>query len=173
MAPDARFCGHCGAILRATPMRRQAAHLAERVVFVERPAFVFVAIAYVVCALAALAATAALAFMGASFGAALFVSFLLMVPALLKHLRRNTTTYVLTESALEIAEGLLVRRRRTIPLRSIKQVTISQTVPELVFGLGTIEIENMGDGPAATSLRRVRRPREKEEMIKQEMMRWR
>ncbi|MBT1563999.1 PH domain-containing protein, partial [Klebsiella pneumoniae] len=84
--------------------------------------------------------------MGASFGAALFVSFLLMVPALLKHLRRNTTTYVLTESALEIAEGLLVRRRRTIPLRSIKQVTISQTMPELVFGLGTIEIENMGDG---------------------------
>lgn len=154
-------------------MRRQAVHLTERVVFVERPAFVFVAIAYFVCALAALVATAALAFMGASFGAALFVSSLLMVPALLKHLRRNRTTYVLTDSALEIAEGLIVRRRRTIPLRSIKQVTISQTVPELLFGLGTIEIENIGDGPAATSLRRVRRPREKEEMIKQEMLRWR
>jgi len=171
MAAEARYCGHCGAILPAVPTRRPTTHPAERLIFVERPAFVFVAAAYGVCALLALAATAALAFMGVSFGVTLFVSLLLIFPALLKHLRRNTTTYVLTDSALVLTEGLIVRRRRTIPLRSIKQVTVSQTVLEVFFDLGTIEIETMGDGLAATSLRRVRRPREKEEMINHEMRR--
>ncbi|MBX5479665.1 MAG: PH domain-containing protein [Pyrinomonas methylaliphatogenes] len=174
---EARFCGHCGAAIGANPPVRSAsrklAASESKIIFITHPAALPIGIGYIFSGLLALAITAAFAYIGLPFKAALLTSVLVMLPVVLRHLRRNMTIYKLTDSAIEVNEGLFIRRRRVIPLRSISQVTISQSIGEWLLGIGDVIVENAEDRSRAIALRKISRPRDLAEMILREQRHWR
>jgi putative membrane protein len=63
--------------------------------------------------------------------------------------------YELTEDTLDIASGVVSRRRREIPIRRIQNVDISRNVAQRLFGLARIDLETAGGSSTEASLRYV------------------
>ena len=57
-------------------------------------------------------------------------------------------TYTLTESHLELDEGILRRRHRVVPYSRVQQIDLRQNVLSQVFGLAALHIETAGEGGA-------------------------
>jgi len=96
---------------------------------------------------------------------------LLLIPAY-KHLRRNTVKYTLTDSKIEIDQGLIARKTRNIPLRNIQDVTVSTTIPQRIFGFGDLIIENANEVGGQTHLDNIPQPRRHAELLLRELRRW-
>ncbi|HEY1403838.1 MAG TPA: zinc-ribbon domain-containing protein, partial [Pyrinomonadaceae bacterium] len=95
----------------------------ERVIFSVRPTFLFIGIGYALAAAAAIGLSILLAMFAGQYVSATTAVFLtlplLLIPAF-KHLKRNTIKYTLTDSKIEIDQGLIARKTRNIPLRNIQ-----------------------------------------------------
>ena len=146
----------------------------ERVIFAVRPTFLFIGLGYVLAALGAV---------GLIFLLATFTSFpalysllvalpLLLIPAL-RHLKRNSVRYTLTDSKIEIDQGFVSRRTRNIPLRNIQDVTVSATIPQRLLGFGDIIIDNASEIGGSTQMRNVPDPRRHADLLLRELRRWR
>jgi uncharacterized membrane protein YdbT with pleckstrin-like domain len=148
---------------------------AERVIFTVRPTFLFIGIGYILAAAAAVGLSILLAmFAGQYISAPIAVLItlpLLLIPAF-KHLRRNTIKYTLTDSKIEIDQGLLARKTRNIPLRNIQDVTVSTTIPQRIFGFGDLVIENANEVGGQTLLDNIPQPRRHAELLLRELRRW-
>jgi membrane protein YdbS with pleckstrin-like domain len=148
---------------------------AERVIFSVRPTFLFIGIGYVLAAVAAVGLSILLAmFAGQYISASIAVLVtlpLLLIPAF-KHLKRNTVKYTLTDSKIEIDQGLIARRTRNIPLRNIQDVTVSTTIPQRIFGFGDLVIENANEVGGQTLLDNIPQPRRHAELLLRELRRW-
>ena len=147
----------------------------ERVIFSVRPTFLFIGIGYVTAAAAAAGLSILLAmFAGQYISAPIAVLVtlpLLLIPAF-KHLRRNTIKYTLTDSKIEIDQGLIARKTRNIPLRNIQDVTVSTTIPQRIFGFGDLVIENANEVGGQTLLDNIPNPRRHAELLLRELRRW-
>jgi len=163
---------------RPAPTPQPAAHeadAAERIIFSVRPTFLFIGIGYVLAAVAAVGLSILLAmfaeqYISASIAVLLTLP-LLLIPAL-KHLKRNTVKYTLTDSKIEIDQGLIARRTRNIPLRNIQDVTVSTTIPQRLFGFGDLIIENANEIGGQTLLDNIPQPRHHAELLLRELRRW-
>jgi membrane protein YdbS with pleckstrin-like domain len=148
---------------------------AERVIFSIRPTFLFIGIGYILAAAAAVGLSILLAmFAGQYISAPIAVLItlpLLLIPAI-KHLRRNTIKYTLTDSKIEIDQGFLARKTRNIPLRNIQDVTVSTTIPQRIFGFGDLVIENASEIGGQTLLDNIPDPRRHAELLLRELRRW-
>ncbi|HJR08703.1 MAG TPA: PH domain-containing protein [Pyrinomonadaceae bacterium] len=157
------------------PRRGDDAEDAERVIFSVRPTFLFIGIGYALAAAAAVGLSILLA-MYASKWITAPVAVLLTLPLLLipafKHLRRNTVKYTLTDSKIEIDQGLIARKTRNIPLRNIQDVTVSTTIMQRIFGFGDLVIENASEIGGQTLLDNIPQPRRHAEMLLRELRRW-
>ena len=167
---------HLNARDAQTPRRpQQGADEAERVIFTVRPTFLFIGIGYVLAALAAVALSILLGmFAGQYISAPLAVVLtlpLLLIPAY-KHLRRNAVKYTLTDSKIELDQGLLARKTRNIPLRNIQDVTVSATVPQRILGFGDLVIDNASELGGTTLMRNIPKPRHHAELLLRELRRW-
>lgn len=147
----------------------------ERVIFSVRPTFLFIGIGYVLAAVAAVGLSILLAMFAGQYISA-FVAVLITLPLLLipaaKHLRRNTVKYTLTDSKIEIDQGLIARKTRNIPLRNIQDVTVSTTIPQRIFGFGDLVIENANEIGGQTLLDNIPNPRRHAELLLRELRRW-
>lgn len=147
----------------------------ERIIFSVRPTFLFIGIGYVLAAAAAVGLSILLAmFAGQYISASIAVLVtlpLLLIPAF-KHLRRNTIKYTLTDSKIEIDQGLIARKTRNIPLRNIQDVTVSTTIPQRIFGFGDLIIENANEVGGQTLLDNIPQPRRHAELLLRELRRW-
>jgi membrane protein YdbS with pleckstrin-like domain len=147
----------------------------ERVIFSVRPTFLFIGIGYALAAAAAVGLSILLA-MYASKWITAPVAVLLTLPLLLipafKHLKRNTVKYTLTDSKIEIDQGLIARKTRNIPLRNIQDVTVSTTIMQRIFGFGDLVIENANEIGGQTLLDNIPQPRRHAEMLLRELRRW-
>jgi membrane protein YdbS with pleckstrin-like domain len=148
---------------------------AERVIFSIRPTFLFIGIGYILAAVAAVGLSILLAmFAGQYISAPIAVLVtlpLLLIPAV-KHLRRNTIKYTLTDSKIEIDQGFIARKTRNIPLRNIQDVTVSTTIPQRIFGFGDLVIENANEVGGQTLLDNIPNPRRHAELLLRELRRW-
>jgi membrane protein YdbS with pleckstrin-like domain len=157
------------------PQEAREADEVERVIFTVRPTFLFIGIGYVLAAAVAVGLSILLAmFAGQYISASIAVLLtlpLLLIPAL-KHLKRNTIRYTLTDSKIEIDQGLIARRTRNIPLRNIQDVTVSTTIPQRLFGFGDLVIENANEVGGQTLLDNIPQPRRHAELLLRELRRW-
>ncbi|HEV2862505.1 MAG TPA: PH domain-containing protein [Pyrinomonadaceae bacterium] len=145
----------------------------EKVVFRIRPTLLFVKVGYAAAALAAVLLFGLLTYVGApAFVAIPLALALLLVPAY-RHLMRNTVTYTLTDSKIEIEQGLLSRTTRNIPLKNIQDVTVTSTLAQRVMRFGDVVVDNASDAAGATTLDNIPDPRRHADLILRELRRWR
>ncbi|HLL72307.1 MAG TPA: PH domain-containing protein [Pyrinomonadaceae bacterium] len=165
---------------RETPAARprrdaDGADDADRIIFSVRPTFLFIGIGYALAAAAAVGLSILLAMFASNWITAPVAVFLtlplLLIPAF-KHLRRNTVKYTLTDSKIEIDQGLIARKTRNIPLRNIQDVTVSTTILQRIFGFGDLVIENANEVGGQTLLDNIPQPRRHAEMLLRELRRW-
>jgi uncharacterized membrane protein YdbT with pleckstrin-like domain len=181
-----RFCGDCGTVAHDPEMTRLAAGAAaaqgtltrneeggdiERQIFTARPTLLFVKAGYVAAVLGAVLLTILLAYFGVSALIAVPVSLpLLLIPAFY-HLKRNTVRYTLTDSKIEIDQGLIARTTRNIPLRTIQDVTVSATIPQRMLGYGNLIIDNASEQGGNVVLRNISDPRHHADLLLRELRR--
>jgi membrane protein YdbS with pleckstrin-like domain len=181
----ARFCAGCGAAAidpeitrtagaqpsRGLTARDDASSDIERQIFTARPTLLFIKAGYAAAALSAILLTILLAYFGVSALIAIPVSLpLLLIPAYY-HLRRNTIRYTLTDSKIEIDQGLIARTTRNIPLKTIQDVTVSATIPQRMLGYGNLIIDNASEQGGNVVLRNISDPRHHADLLLRELRR--
>ena len=132
----------------------------------------FIKIGYVAAALGAVLLTILLAMLPfvAWYVALPIALALLLIPAYY-HIKRNTVLYTLTDSKIEIDQGLVARTTRNIPLRNIRDVTVSTTIPQRLLGFGNLVIENASEVGGVTVLKNINDPRKHADMLLRELRR--
>jgi membrane protein YdbS with pleckstrin-like domain len=155
------------------PSRVAVADDAERTIFSVRPTMLFIGLGYALAALCAIGLTILLAKFNllSAFYSVLVSLPLLLIPAS-RHLRRNTIKYTLTDSKIEIDQGLIARRTRNIPLRNIQDVTVSATIPQRLLGFGDLIIDNASEFGGTTVMRNIPSPRRHADELLRELRRW-
>lgn len=196
IAPGARFCSGCGSIAVDPETTRMAAvnvaaptnsvrdtlpsqtrnaesNGVERAVFTISPTRLFVKTGYAAAAMCSIMLIVLLALVNAPpLASVLFGLALLLVPAFY-HFRLNTIRYTLTDSKIEISEGLFAKTTRNIPLRNIQDVTVSASIAQRLLGVGNILIDNASEAGGKTILRNIRNPRRHADLLLRELRRWR
>lgn len=187
----ARFCAGCGTpavdpeVTRlatrgpqaVSPPRRDESTDLERTIFTARPTMLFVKLGYVAAALGGILLVALLAIIGG--WANILVPWYIYIPLALLlflipayyHLKRNTVLYTMTDSKIEIDQGLIARTTRNIPLRNIQDVTVSTTIPQRLLGIGNLVIENASEVGGVTVLKNIDDPRKHADMLLRELRR--
>jgi uncharacterized membrane protein YdbT with pleckstrin-like domain len=184
IAPGARFCTGCGAAAQDPEETRIARNRAadddeqrglEEVVFHIRPTMMFVVIGYVLAALGGLVLVAGLGVLSSMVNTwvPLFVSIpvglsLLLIPAYY-HFRRNMIHYTLTDSKIQFDEGFIWRTTRSIPLRTIQDVTVSTGIFQRILGFGSVVIDNASEANSNIVLHNISNPHHYADLLLHEM----
>jgi membrane protein YdbS with pleckstrin-like domain len=186
--PDASFCAKCGTpaadpeVTRFAAARTQTPQSVavgsaestdlERTIFTARPTMLFIKIGYVAAALGAVLLTILLAMLPfiAWYVALPIALALLLIPASY-HIKRNTVLYTLTDSKIEIDQGLIARTTRNIPLRNIQDVTVTTSIPQRLLGFGNLVIENASEVGGVTVIKNINDPRKYADLLLREMRR--
>lgn len=186
--PNARFCPDCGstssdpeatriASRTGQPIARSQGNESgdiERTIFTARPTMLFIKIGYVVAALSAILLTVLLAMLLPSISFYIWLPIalaLLLIPAYY-HVKRNMVLYTLTDSKIEIDQGLIARTTRNIPLHKVQDVTVSMSIPQRVLGFGNLVIENASEVGGVTVLRNIDDPRKHADILLRELRRF-
>lgn len=184
----ARFCPDCGAAspdpeaTRLAPRHQQAvarppigeSEDIERIIFTVRPTMLFIKIGYVIAALSAILLTVLLAMLLPSVSFYIWLPIalaLLLIPAYY-HIKRNMVLYTLTDSKIEIDEGLIARTTRNIPLHKVQDVTVSMTILQRMLGFGNVVIENANEVGGVTVLKNIDDPRGRADILLRELRRY-
>lgn len=180
----AKFCRKCGAALEAEEETRVAVRGTsaaaiiggeaepEAEIFSISPTMMFVKAGYVLAALGALLLVAAFsAFTSLSAWLAVLIGlFLFLIPAFY-HGRQKLVRYTLTDSKLEIDEGLISRSTRSVPIRRIQDVTVSSTVLQRLLGFGDLMIDNASDEDGKVILKNINTPKQYADVLLRQMRR--
>lgn len=185
IAPGTRFCAGCGAaavdpeatriarLQSGVPVRDASSGEIERTIFTARPTLLFVKLGYAAAALGAILLTMLLAYLGVPAWISILVALpLLLIPAYY-HLKRNTIRYTLTDTEIEIDQGLVARTTRNIPLRTIQDVTVKSTIPQRLLGYGNVIVDNASEQGGEIVLRNIQDPRHHADLLLRELRRWR
>jgi uncharacterized membrane protein YdbT with pleckstrin-like domain len=148
----------------------------EEKIFSIRPTLIFVKVGYALAVVAGLLLAAVLAMLGAflsypllsSGGVVLLGLSLLIIPAYY-HLQQKMVRYTLTDSKVEIDEGLLNKTTRNVPLRIIQDVTVSANFTQRLLGFGNVEIENANESDEKVILRNINSPKEYAQILLKQM----
>ena len=150
----------------------------ERVIFRVRPTLLFVKLGYALAALGGIALIALLTFLGGwGWNVPLYISIplalaLLLIPAFY-HVKRNMLRYTLTDSKIEIDEGLIAQTTRSIPLRNIQDVTVKTSIMQRLLKFGSLVVDNASEEGGVTILRDIPEPRRHADLLLRELRRWR
>ncbi|NNE68312.1 MAG: PH domain-containing protein [Pyrinomonadaceae bacterium] len=169
---EAQFCKKCGAVLEhdgeqetKVAVRNDEPEGEELEIFSIRPTLMFVKLGYGLAVVAAFLLAAVLATVGplislaVSSGIVVLLGIsLLLIPAFY-HIRQKTVRYTLTDSKVEIDEGLISKTTRNVPLRIIQDVTVSANFFQRILGFGDIEIENANENDDRIVLKNIDLPK--------------
>lgn len=181
---EAVYCQKCGTLLEAEEETRVSSLVqnvpdedVEERIFSIRPTLMFVKIGYGVAVLGAFLLVILLTLLGNLIG--ISVPFWLSIPAGMAlllipayfHLRQKMLRYTLTDSKVEIDEGLISKTTRNVPLRIIQDVTVSATASQRLLGFGNVEIENANESDAKIILKNINSPKKYAEILLRQMRR--
>ena len=174
---EAIYCQKCGALLEAEEETRIVRSIkpekieavvsedSERQIFSISPTLMFVKIGYGLAILGALLLVALLNMLSQLTGVNIpaWISVLaglslLLIPAFY-HLKQKLVRFTLTDSKIEIDQGLISRTTRNVPLRTIQDVTVSATAPQRMLGFGNLVIETAGDTDGKIILKNINTPK--------------
>lgn len=178
-ADDAVYCQKCGTRFESAEeetrvARRDAIEIdtgaEEPRIFSITPTLKFIKVGYAATAVAALLLTALFAvFTSVSILIVIPVALaLFLVPAYL-HFRKRMIRYTLTDSKIEIDEGFIFQNARSIPLRSIQDVSVSSTVTQRMLGFGNLEIDNASEDGGKIILRDIDSPKKYADLLLRQM----
>lgn len=190
IAPGQRYCAGCGAAavdpeatrlqqrpqFNAQPLTRQGLDEPgemERTIFTTRPTLLFIKLGYGLAVVGAILLVILLALTPVPWWVSVPLGLaLLLIPAFY-HVRRNTVRYTLTDSKIEIDQGLISRTTRNIPLRNIQDVTVSASIPQRILGFGNLIIDNASETGGNTVLRNINDPGHHADLLLRQLRRWR
>ena len=184
---EAIYCQKCGALLEAEEQTRIARSIkiekndtpvsdqTEREIFSITPTLMFVKIGY---GLAVLGGLLIVALMAAIYNiikiptsiSVLAGLALLLIPAFY-HLRHKIVRYTLTDSKIEIDEGLISQTTRSVPLHTIQEVTVSASMAQRMLGFGNLIIENAGENDSRIVLKNINSPKKYMDVLLKQMRR--
>ncbi|HEX8286387.1 MAG TPA: PH domain-containing protein [Pyrinomonadaceae bacterium] len=183
---EAVYCQKCGRLLEAEeetrvvsqqkPRRETASENdEEKQIFSVSPTLLFVKIGYVATAFGALLLVALLSVLYDYLKIPAWISVLLglsllLIPAFY-HFKQKLVRYNLTDSKIEIDEGLISRKTRNLPLRNIQDVTVSATLPQRVLGFGDLIIENASETDGKVVLKNIDSPQKYADVLLKQMRR--
>jgi len=183
---QAIYCQKCGALLEAEEETRIARHVkfetddsgdVEKQIFSISPTLMFVKIGYGLAILGALLLVALLNVLSQltdvsipAWFSVLAGLFLLLIPAFY-HLKHKIVRYTLTDSKIEIDEGLISKTTRNVPLRTIQDVTVSATMLQRMLGFGNLIIENAGETESRIVLKNINSPKNHADILLKQMRR--
>ncbi len=149
----------------------------EESIFSIRPTLMFVKMGYAFAVIGAFLLVAILASFGILFSypissgiAVLLGLSLLLIPAYF-HLKQKMVRYTLTDSKVEIDEGLISKTTRNVPLRIIQDVTVSANFTQRLLGFGNIIIENANENDDEIVLKNINSPKEYASVLLKQMRR--
>jgi membrane protein YdbS with pleckstrin-like domain len=114
----------------------------DQVIFSISPAFYEVLPSYVLAVLLSLAVTAAVAYARGPIVFALVGASIFFIRPIFRHFRLKHTVFTLTATKLEIRTGILSKEAKSIPLRHIDNVEVSETLKERLIGIGDVLIDS-------------------------------
>ena len=182
---EAVYCQKCGTLLEteeetriARPLKNEKLETVtteddEQKIYSICPTLMFVKIGYGLAILGAilLVALFGLYIPSVSFWIPFIVGLaLLLIPAFY-HLKNKLVCYTLTDSKIEIDEGLISTTTRNVPLRTIQDVTVSATVPQRLLGIGNLIIENAGETESQIVLKNINSPKKYADILLKQMRR--
>ncbi len=182
---EAVYCQKCGNVLEAEEETRVAVSPQnitnnnddEERIFSIHPTLMFVKIGYGLAVLGSFLLVILLNLFGNLIGVSIpyWLSIpagllLLLIPAYY-HVKQKMLRYTLTDSKVEIDQGLISKTTRNVPLRIIQDVTVSATVTQRMLGFGNIEIENANETDSKIILKNINSPKKYAEILLKQMRR--
>jgi membrane protein YdbS with pleckstrin-like domain len=121
---------------------REAPAGKDQVIFSISPAFFEVLPSYLLAAVLSLIVTATVAYLRGSLLVALIGAAIFFIRPIFRHIRLKHTVYMLTTTKLEIRRGIFSKDAKSIPLRHIDNVEVSETLKERLIGIGDVLIDS-------------------------------
>jgi membrane protein YdbS with pleckstrin-like domain len=171
---EAVFCQKCAFRLIAdeeqtriatTTPRNLGSETEEKEIFTIRPTLMFVKVGYGAAVISAFMLVVILYYFGKLIGfdipwwfSVLAGLSLLLIPAY-QHLKRSIVRYTLTDSKIEISEGLISTHTRNVPLRTIQDVSVSASIFQRMLGFGNLIIDNASENGGKITLKNINSPK--------------
>lgn len=179
---EAIFCQKCAFRLvpdeeetRVAPLPQKLSDDPEKEIFTVRPTLMFIKVGYVAAVISAFLLVVILYYFGKLIGFdipwwfSVFAGLsLLLIPAFY-HLKRSIVRYTLTDSKIEISEGLISTHTRNIPLRTIQDVSVSATIFQRMLGFGNLIIENANEVDGKIILKDINSPKKYADTLLRQM----
>jgi membrane protein YdbS with pleckstrin-like domain len=140
----------------------------DDVIFSISPTFYEVMPSYMLAVALSLIVTAGVAYAQGPLFVSLIAAAIIFVRPIFRHWRLKHTVYTLTGAKLEIRTGILSKDAKSIPLRHIDNVEVSETLRERLMGIGDVLI----DSPALDSkmvLENINNPRKYADLIMEQL----
>jgi membrane protein YdbS with pleckstrin-like domain len=144
----------------------------ERVIFSITPAFYEVGLTYFWAALLSLIITAAVALARGPLSMAVIASAIIFIFPICRHIQFRHTVYTLTNIKIEIQSGIFSQTARNVPLRHIRDVTVSETFKERLIGIGDVLIDSDAVEGKIT-MNNINSPRRYADLILDQLQHWR
>ena len=150
---------------------RSDADGAEAQIFSISPTMIFIKASYVMAAIGALLLVALVSavFVSVPIWAAILVGLLLFLIPAYYHVKQKMVRYTLTDSKLEIDQGLISRTTKSVPIRRIQDVTVSSGVTQRMLGFGDLVIDNAGEEGGKVTLKNINTPKQYADILLKQM----
>ncbi len=187
----AKFCRKCGtafdevetrvAVREATSTslatgpgdsaHARASHEEEAEIFSISPTLLFVKAGYLLAALGAIVFVAlfSVLFTSAPIWAWVLIGLCLFLIPAFYHLKHRLVRYTLTDTKVEIDEGLIARTTQNIPIRRIQDVTVITSIVQRLLGFGDLVIDNASDQGGKIALKNINSPQKYADMLLRQM----
>src|SRR5262249_8934668 len=126
---------------------------------------------YLLAALLSLAVTAAVAYARGPLLFALIGAVIFFMRPIFRHFRLKRTVYTLTATNLEVRKGILSKDSKSIPLRHIDNVEVSETLKERLIGIGDVLIDSAALDSKMV-LENIKNPRKYADLIMDQLQNW-
>jgi len=140
----------------------------DQVIFSVTPTFYEVLPSYLLAVVLSLIVTMGVAYARGSLGIALIAAAILFIRPIVRHMRLRRTVYTLTGAKLEIRTGIFSKDTKSIPLRHIDNVEISETLKERLMGIGDVLIDSAALDTKMV-LNNVKNPRKYADLIMEQL----
>lgn len=157
-----------------SPLLNKAGNLgdaAEAPIFSIGPTLMFVKMGYVLAAIGAVALVAILSIFPVDAVISIPLALCLFLVPGFYHIRQKLVRYSLTESQIEVDEGLISRTTRNIPIRRIQDVTVATTAVQRLLGFGDVVIDNASEEGGKIVMKNINSPKEYADRLLKQMSR--